>query len=554
MKITAAAGSRKDSFRRTLSDRLYCNGACSVATTSDQGDLLQYQGKETQEALFALFGNTDKESNSENAVQACLEHFADCFETASVTDETLCKSFADMEKLVMRGNTGSDRPTYQISATALSFLENTTMTIAAVGNGAVLRIRDGKFEVLYGPDVMMPPLGTPPTTPQTTKEDGAPNVQEETTQQTQTDASHPDENNDDLSDVFHEDETQTHADEWSDTPAEDASFDFDAYVANSDTDSDSLSSFTPYLLTQEVMPGDIYIACSAPVTEALSPASMMRHIRSCKSSQEMVNAILSAAQDTGISGDLSALVVVAEGKHAAGAKGLSKQKKALLIAIPAAVVVLIVTLVLALTLNNGKISDITIENRSDLEQMTVGESVIVKIEPADVTYECIGTGDILSYDPETKTLTALKVGTVTISFKAPDSGMEQIEITVTEEKETTESTRATRHTTSSYNNIPDEDEDDDDEDETQATRRPTTATQATQPAQTEAPEVVVTEPTPTEPPAPIETTAPTQTQATQPTQPIQTEPPAETTASTAPPPQPTAEQTATVAQNAEVAE
>ena len=67
MKITAAAGSRKDSFRRTLSDRLYCNGACSVATTSDQGDLLQYQGKETQEALFALFGNTDKESNSENA-------------------------------------------------------------------------------------------------------------------------------------------------------------------------------------------------------------------------------------------------------------------------------------------------------------------------------------------------------------------------------------------------------------------------------------------------------------------------------------------------------
>ena len=475
MKITAAAGSRKDSFRRTLSDRLYCNGACSVATTSDQGDLLQYQGKETQEALFALFGNTDKESNSENAVQACLEHFADCFETASVTDETLCKSFADMEKLVMRGNTGSDRPTYQISATALSFLENTTMTIAAVGNGAVLRIRDGKFEVLYGPDVMMPPLGTPPTASQTTKEDGAPNVQEETTQQTQTDASHPDENNDDLSDVFHEDETQTHADEWSDTPAEDASFDFDAYVANSDTDSDSLSSFTPYLLTQEVMPGDIYIACSAPVTEALSPASMMRHIRSCKSSQEMVNAILSAAQDTGISGDLSALVVVAEGKHAAGAKGLSKQKKALLIAIPAAVVVLIVTLVLALTLNNGKISDITIENRSDLEQMTVGESVIVKIEPADVTYECIGTGDILSYDPETKTLTALKVGTVTISFKAPDSGMEQIEITVTEETETVESTRATRHTTSSYNNIPDEDEDDeDDEDETQATRRPTT--------------------------------------------------------------------------------
>lgn len=547
MKITAAAGSRKDSFRRTLSDRLYCNGACSVATTSDQGDLLQYQGKETQEALFALFGNTDKESNSENAVQACLEHFADCFETASVTDETLCKSFADMEKLVIRGNTGNDRPTYQISATAMSFLENATMTIAAVGNGAVLRIRDGKFEVLYGPDVMMPPLGTPPTAPQTTKEDGAPNVQEETTQQTQTDASQPDENNDDLSDVFHEDETQTHADEWSDSPAEDASFDFDAYVANSDTDSDSLSSFTPYLLTQEVMPGDIYIACSAPVTEALSPASMMRHIRSCKTSQEMVNAILSAAQDTGVSGDLSAVVVVAEGKHAAGAKALSKQKKALLIAIPAAIVVLIVTLVLALTLNNGKIDDITIQNRSDLEQMTVGESVIVKIEPADVTYECIGTGDILSYDPETKMLTALKVGTVTISFKAPDSGMEQIEITVTEEKETTESTRATRHTTSSYNNIPDED--DDDEDETQATRRPNTTTQ---PTQTEAPEIVVTEPTPTEPPAPVETTAPTQTQAPQPTEPVQTDPPVETTASTAP--QPTTEQTTSPSQIAQAEE
>lgn len=547
MKITAAAGSRKDSFRRTLSDRLYCNGACSVATTSDQGDLLQYQGKETQEALFALFGNTDKESNSENAVQACLEHFADCFETASVTDETLCKSFADMEKLVIRGNTGNDRPTYQISATAMSFLENATMTIAAVGNGAVLRIRDGKFEVLYGPDVMMPPLGTPPTAPQTTKEDGAPNVQEETTQQTQTDASQPDENNDDLSDVFHEDETQTHADEWSDSPAEDASFDFDAYVANSDTDSDSLSSFTPYLLTQEVMPGDIYIACSAPVTEALSPASMMRHIRSCKTSQEMVNAILSAAQDTGVSGDLSAVVVVAEGKHAAGAKALSKQKKALLIAIPAAIVVLIVTLVLALTLNNGKIDDITIQNRSDLEQMTVGESVIVKIEPADVTYECIGTGDILTYDPETKTLTALKVGTVTISFKAPDSGMEQIEITVTEEKETTESTRATRHTTSSYNNIPDED--DDDEDETQATRRPNTTTQ---PTQTEAPEIVVTEPTPTEPPAPVETTAPTQTQAPQPTEPVQTDPPVETTSSTAP--QPTTEQTTSPSQIAQAEE
>lgn len=546
MKITAAAGSRKDSFRRTLSDRLYCNGACSVATTSDQGDLLQYQGKETQEALFALFGNTDKESNSENAVQACLEHFADCFETASVTDETLCKSFADMEKLVIRGNTGNDRPAYQISATAMSFLENATMTIAAVGNGAVLRIRDGKFEVLYGPDVMMPPLGTPPTAPQTTKEDGTPNVQEETTQQTQTDASQPDENNDDLSDVFHEDETQTHADEWSDFPAEDASFDFDAYVANSDTDSDSLSSFTPYLLTQEVMPGDIYIACSAPVTEALSPASMMRHIRSCKTSQEMINAILSAAQDTGVSGDLSAVVVVAEGKHAAGAKALSKQKKALLIAIPT-VVVLIVTLVLALTLNNGKIDDITIQNRSDLEQMTVGESVIVKIEPADVTYECIGTGDILTYDPETKTLTALKVGTVTISFKAPDSGMEQIEITVTEEKETTESTRATGHTTSSYNNIPDED--DDDEDETQATRRPNTTTQ---PTQTEAPEIVVTEPTPTEPPAPVETTAPTQTQAPQPTEPVQTDPPVETTSSTAP--QPTTEQTTSPSQIAQAEE
>lgn len=550
MKITAAAGSRKDSFRRTLSDRLYCNGACSVATTSDQGDLLQYQGKETQEALFALFGNTDKESNSENAVQACLEHFADCFETASVTDETLCKSFADMEKLVIRGNTGNDRPTYQISATAMSFLENATMTIAAVGNGAVLRIRDSKFEVLYGPDVMMPPLGTPPTAPQTTQEESETNVQEETTQQPQTDASHPDHINDDLSDVFHEDETQTHADEWSDSPAEDASFDFDAYVANSDTDSDSLSSFTPYLLTQEVMPGDIYIACSAPVTEALSPASMMRHIRSCKTSQEMVNAILSAAQDTGVSGDLSAVVVVAEGKHAAGAKALFKQKKALLIAIPAAIVVLIVTLVLALTLNNGKIDDITIQNRSDLEQMTVGESVIVKIEPADVTYECIGTGDILSYDPETKTLTALKVGTVTISFKAPDSGMEQIEITVTEEKETTESTRATRHTTSSYNNIPDED--DDDEDETKATRRPTTTTQATQPTQTEAPEVVVTEPTPTEPPAPVETTAPTQTQAPQPTEPVQTDPPVETTASTAP--QPTTEQTTSPSQIAQAEE